>query len=253
MGLMIFGVGCIVYFIAVALYTGIDNGFTYFWLVLGLACFVMTFIMYYMNKRNLSMPLTMKKWLVGFLVLGLVVFVLLQGVLIYHANRKPNPDADYMVVLGAKVNGTVVSKTLKRRLDAAIDYVKVNVNTRIIVSGGQGQGEDVSEAFAMNNYLINNGIPEDRILLEDRSTNTNENIEFSKKLIIEEVGDGEALEQRIIIVSNGFHIYRGTSIAKKNGFRKVEGLGATTDRTLIINYYVREAMAVVKDKVMGNM
>lgn len=94
----------------------------------------------------------------------------------------PN-DADYMILLGAKVKGTEPSYSLQYRIDKAAEYLKTHEQTIVIVSGGKGKGEDISEARAMKKGLMKQSIAEQRIIMEDRSTNTDENIEFSKSLI----------------------------------------------------------------------
>ena len=134
---------------------------------------------------------------------------------------------------------------MKEGLDKAYEYLVENENTIVIVSGGKGDGEEISEGQAMFDYLVGKGIQADRIIIEQESTNTNENITYSSRYLEK--------DKSVVIVTNGFHVYRGVSIAKKQGFEHVEGLGAKTDRILLINYYVREAFGVVKDTVVGNM
>jgi uncharacterized SAM-binding protein YcdF (DUF218 family) len=114
-----------------------------------------------------------------------------------------------------------------------------------IVSGGKGSKEAITEAEAMHLYLMTKGIQPTRIIQEDKSTNTKENIHFSKAFLKDNA--------TVAIVTNGFHIFRATSIAKKQGITLVQGLAAPTDLLLSINYYVREAVGVLKDKVFGNL
>lgn len=139
-----------------------------------------------------------------------------------------------------------MSKALKRRLDTALIYLNDNPDSKIIVSGGQGKGEEISEALAMKNYLVSMGINEMRIMMEDQSTNTEENIRFSQSFI-------NGKNQKIVVVTNKFHVFRATLIAKKQGMINVEGLGAPTDDILVIHYHVREFFAIVKDKIVGNI
>jgi uncharacterized SAM-binding protein YcdF (DUF218 family) len=113
-------------------------------------------------------------------------------------------------------------------------------------AGGRGPGEDITEAEAMKQYLTANGISENRILKEEQSTNTNENIIFSKELIQKE-------NAAVAVVTNGFHVFRATGIAKKQGLLNIQGLSAPSDARLLINYYVREVLGVIKDKLAGNM
>ncbi|MEI3193353.1 MAG: YdcF family protein [Lachnospiraceae bacterium] len=90
---------------------------------------------------------------------------------------------DYLVVLGAQVRGTVPSRALKKRLDTAAEYLGKNLETKVVVSGGKGAGEEITEAEAMENYLLELGIEKDRIIMEDRSTTTSENLRYTGELI----------------------------------------------------------------------
>ena len=153
---------------------------------------------------------------------------------------------DYLIVLGAQIRGTRITNSLYKRLKTAETYLKENPDTLVIVSGGQGSGEDITEAQAMKEFLIENGIREDRILVEDKSTNTHENILYSKKLI-------NRADAKVAVVTNGFHIFRSIGIAKKQGLENVQGLSAPSDPILLVNYYIREVFGVVKDFLFGNM
>ena len=92
---------------------------------------------------------------------------------------KANGSNDYAIILGAKVNGEIPSLSLQYRLDAALDYAKENPHVYLILSGGQGAGEHISEAKAMKRFLVENGIQEERLLIEDMSTSTYENLLYS--------------------------------------------------------------------------
>ncbi|BBF44992.1 hypothetical protein lbkm_3732 [Lachnospiraceae bacterium KM106-2] len=168
----------------------------------------------------------------------------MEGIIIVNANQKPKSNADYVIILGAKVRGTTITKSLKARLDTAYDYLIENPNTVAIVSGGKGPGEDISEAAAMEKYLKQKGIDKKRIQLEDKSVNTHQNIKFSRRIAQND-------DASFVVVTNGFHIYRATRIARKQGLKRVEGLSAPCDKIMLISYYVREGFAVVKYKLSG--
>ena len=112
-------------------------------------------------------------------------FILLEGLIFLNINETKDIDKvdniDTMIVLGAKVNGTEVSKTLKLRLDKAIEYYNKHKDINIIVSGGQGNNEGITEALAMKNYLVSNGVNINNIIEENKATTTLENIMYSKK------------------------------------------------------------------------
>lgn len=234
------------YYIVIISYAGIKASFCWFWLCGAVISGGISYVLRQSLQEKIILSNTIQKIVVAIGLLGVIGFLIIEGVLIYYANTKPVKNADYMIVLGAQVRGTKITKSLKYRLDTAISYLEKNQNTHVIVSGGQGPGEDIAEANAMSQYLTEKGIDKSRISIEDQSRNTNENILFSKKFI-------KGNNKKVVIVSNGFHIFRGVSIAKKQKIGIINGLGAPTDSILRVNYYIREAFAVVKDVLVGNI
>lgn len=243
---MILAVLCLLYYGVITGYAGTGTAFAWFWLCAGISLLIIGFIIVCVVKREIRIPSFLKIGLITVTTIGICLFLIVEGTVIYYSTRKAEPGADYLIVLGAQVRGTVVSKSLKKRLDTAWIYLKDNPETIAIVSGGQGAGEDISEADAMEKYLIAKGIDKERIIKEDKSTNTVENLRFSIELM-----DGS--KARVVIATNGFHIFRSLSIAKKQGLEEVQGLAAPSDRILVLNYYVREVAGVLKDYVFGNI
>lgn len=145
---------------------------------------------------------------------------------------------DCIIVLGAQVKGKKITDSLKRRLDRAVIYLKKYPDTRVIVSGGQGPGEEISEADAMAEYLSASGISGKRIDREDQSTSTRENLRYSKKF-----ADPE--KEKVGIVTNGFHMYRALLIAGQEGYRNTYKIPASSNPVFQINYLMREFFAVV--------
>lgn len=144
----------------------------------------------------------------------------------------------FLIVLGAQVRGTKITNSLMRRLDASISYLKENPGSLVIVSGGQGKGELVSEAEAMAGYLRQHGIGEHRIIQEGQSTSTWENLKFSSSFI-------DDMSTPVAIVTNNFHMYRAILIGKKVGFQNVYGIAASANWVFQLNYLVREFFAVI--------
>ncbi|MBC6972564.1 YdcF family protein [Bacillus sp. Xin] len=183
-----------------------------------------------------------KKKIIKYSLILIMIVVGYMGILQYniykHGHMKAPDDADYMILLGAKVKGTKPSYSLQYRIDKAAEYLKKHEQTIVIVSGGKGKGEDISEALAMKQGLMKQDIAEQRIIMEDRSTNTDENIEFSKALI-------PANKKKGMIVTNDFHMFRAKKIAEKQGL-KVEGLSAKTPKPIIIQSNVREYFAITQ-------
>jgi uncharacterized SAM-binding protein YcdF (DUF218 family) len=173
-----------------------------------------------------------------FLFCMIIYFSLLHMKIREHSHLEATNHRDYLIILGARVKGTEPSLALQYRIDVAADYLKKNPDTIAIASGGQGSGEEISEAAAIKNSLLEAGIQGERILLEDKSTNTVENIKFSKKLLPANLDEG-------VLVTNDFHLYRAKSIAKDQGL-KVEGLPAETPLIAVPKSYLREYLAISK-------
>lgn len=245
-GCFILGLLCLVYYGVIIVYAGASTAFAWFWLLAGVGLLMLGFIIRYRISHELKLPELLRYVIFTVFTAGFCLFLVLEGAIIYHSTRRADPGVDYLIVLGAQVRGTTVSKSLKRRLDTASDYLLENKETRVIVSGGQGSGEDISEAEAMYRYLVTKGIAADRILKEDQSTNTEENIRYSRKLMDSETAT-------VAVVTNGFHVFRSTGIAKKQGLVQIQGLAAPSDPILTVNYYIREAVGVLKDFVIGNL
>lgn len=164
----------------------------------------------------------------------------------YKAMKNEPEEPDILVVLGCKVRGEKPTRMLRRRLDAAYDYMQENPDVMCIVSGGQGSDESVAEAQAMKNYLVEKGISADRIIMEDKSTSTDENIENSLAIL-----DSLGLERRITIVTDGFHQYRAGLIAKKHGIEQVHAVSADTEPRYLFTYWVREWFGIAQFQLLN--
>lgn len=184
---------------------------------------------------------TLQKWKISFIVLmvlGISYVGFLQFKISEYSHLKTPQGADYLIVLGTSVKGRVPSKALSCRINTAANYLKKNKQTIIIASGGKGMAEKISEAESIKRELIKSGIEESRIIKEDRSTNTKENIRFSKKLLPDKNMNG-------VIVTNSFHMYRSLSISHDQHL-KVHGLPASTPKNAILKLYTREYLAITK-------
>lgn len=152
-----------------------------------------------------------------------------------------DPAAEYVVVLGAGVNGTIPSQALRERLDTALDYLQRNPAAIAILSGGQGSGEDISEAACMFAWLTARGISSDRLRMEDAATNTQENLRFSLDLIEEETG---ARPQTVAVVSSEYHLLRAEIFADKQGVAALGVPARTNDRFFFCYMFVREICGI---------
>lgn len=169
-----------------------------------------------------------------------IVCVVSSFLFVYGNSDTVTYNEDYLLVLGCGLNGSEPSQTLTARLDEAVKYANRNESCRIIVSGGQGNGEDIPEAEAMASYLIDCGIEPERIIKEPYATSTSENIEFSDK-----VTDGNLQSSSAAFVTSDFHVYRANSLAKMQGFSMTH-LGAKTELHNVIPSYLRENLALIQ-------
>ena len=150
-----------------------------------------------------------------------------------------------VIVLGCRVKGDVPSLMLYRRINAAYEYLKKNPGTVCIASGGQGGDELISEAECIKNVLVERGISPDRIIMEDKSTSTDENIRFSMEKMEKNGISGEA-----VIVTNDYHQLRAKMICQKYGL-ETSAVSAETSLYLLPTYWVREWFGVVYQFFFG--
>lgn len=186
------------------------------------------------------------------LIAGSISFTVTEAKIIGAMSEQTTEDLDYLIVLGAQVKKTVPSKALRLRLDTACAYLKKHPQTIGILSGGQGPGENITEAACMYQYLTEHGIPSEQLVPEDKSTTTRENLIYSAKVLAQRYADQnteEILNSKVGLVSNNFHIYRAKELAGKAGYRHVYGIAAPSDWRLQIHYMVREYFAVIKAKI----
>ncbi|MDN4604172.1 YdcF family protein [Paenibacillus sp. F6_3S_P_1C] len=171
-----------------------------------------------------------------------VSFVIIEALVFTQLNSNDLEEADYVIILGSGIKGKELSLTLKQRLDASLDYIRSHPRTPVIVSGGQGPGESIPEALAMKNYLVDQGISPTQVIMEDRSTSTQENMAFSKKII-----DASGLEHpEIMIVTSDYHMFRSKYLAAKNGYAAEYGISAPSPGYLKPINMIREYFAAVK-------
>ena len=238
------GILCILYCLGISM-VGFGTYFFLIWDVIGIACLILGYIL--RNERILnSIPKWIKRGFLGLLCAGLLLVCVVEGMIFSRFNSQPQPGADYCIILGAQWKAGGPSEVLRRRLDKAIEYLKDNVETKVIVSGGQGGNEHITEAAGMREYLLEAGISDERIIVEDKSSNTYENLVFSGELL-------QAESDRVVIVTKNFHVFRATKIAEKQGYENVEGLSADSVPGLLPNNLLREFVGVMKDFLMGNM
>ena len=174
--------------------------------------------------------------LIGTIVLG-----------IKASRHVPSYDRDYMIILGCQTrsDGTLTN-LLRSRADRALEFASAQKDAGgsdivFVPSGGQGPDEPVSEAGAIRNYLASNGVGDARILVEDRSTNTYENMKNSMDIIL---SVSETADPKIAFSTTNYHVFRAGLIASELGM-DAEGVGSPTKRYFWINAFIREFVATL--------
>ena len=180
-------------------------------------------------------------WLRRLVILGIAVYLIFMGLILSCSYTDVDYTEDAVIVLGAGVTNGKVSKTLQNRLDACIDYYHKNSDIYIAVSGGLTRLKDRTEAEAMAKYLIDNDIPEDVIIIEDKSQSTLENYRFTKQIF----EDKKICHDSIVFVTNDFHIYRAKKYATYCGFENAHALSTRTDLFTFVPALIREVLGVI--------
>lgn len=227
---LITGILCLLYYLVLVWHSRkLRSTFAVFWLFAGGAHLII---------GCAPLPAYMYTFLSAVCGTGWICLLLVEIMIFSAMFSGKERIVDCIIVLGAQVKGKKITDSLKRRLDRAALYLKKYPGTRVIVSGGQGPGEEISEADAMAAYLIRSGIDRERIIREDKSTSTIENLRYSRKYTDPERED-------IGIVTNGFHMYRAFLIAGQEGYRNAYKIPASSNPVFQINYLMREFFAVV--------
>jgi len=279
--LLALAAACTVYFVIIVVYAGIGTSFAFIWLFFAALLVFLVYGKWYYSRNMIRIPGWVPVSIVTTCVAGVITMALLCFLVFLGAASPQEPGLDYVIVLGARVKEHTISDSLKKRLDRAIDYAQKNPDTYLVLSGGKGKDEPVSEAQAMYQYLVYNGVRPEQLLLEDRSASTVENIAYSK-VVIERHRDKLRLEREerekrqqgpealfkrnggnflvvddkpmeIGVLTSSFHVFRARMIAKKWGFSHVYGISAQSDPVLFVHLCVRECASIIKDRLMGNM
>lgn len=208
-----------------------------------LICFALALLisLYYLldilQKKSLTTAKVLRLILTALVCIGVAAATVTEALVIRASHGEPQRSSEYIVVLGAGLHGNTPSRSLHQRILTAEKYLKAHPDALCIVSGGQGSGEDMTEAQCMKERLTALGISADRIWMEDKSTSTEENLRFSLKLLEEKTG---AKPRMLGIISSEYHLFRAGLYAKSCGVESF-GIPAETDiLALRINYYLRE-------------
>ncbi len=188
------------------------------------------------TQSGLGLFLKIGLW---FCILGWLGFILFLALAGYRGAAKG--DEAVLLVLGAGLHKTEVSDILQRRLQMALCAYKKNPKVVLVVCGGQGRGEDISEALAMQRWLLAHSVPENAIYMEDESTSTQSNLLYARAILEEQ---GLFDKRPVAVVTNHFHCFRGRYYARQAGFCTVRSIAAGMNRPTFLQNYLREALAL---------
>ena len=239
------GLLCALYGVVVLMILGPTHLFNYFFLLLGLG---LIGLCYWYQPLKKKIPDVIFKILQTLCVALLLMFLFVEGKIIGCALKEPAPDADYIILLGSQIRSNGPSRDFQARINAAYSYLCDHPDTRIVVSGGQGASEPMTEALGARNELVRKGISESRILMEDTSRSTRENLNNTKEMLLSMNID--LSEKKFVIVSAGYHLYRAEFLAHHAGFENISSAGSYGQKILQPHYFVREFFAFVKDWIL---
>lgn len=189
------------------------------------------------------------KFILAIIFIMAIIFLCLLGFILNNDYDKIIGEPKLMIILGCSIKPWGPSILLKDRLNTALEYLninkKINEDMIIVVSGGKGHDEYISEAQAMKDYLVQHGIDKEKIFMEDQSFCTDQNLRFSIGLLNK---NGYDINQGVIVVSNGFHLARikilWNKIIKKNN---LSVLAAPSSHKLSkLKMLIREPLALLK-------
>lgn len=259
--LAVCGTVCLLYFIAIIIYSGVGTSFAFIWLFLSAVFWAGAGGHKYGRMVPGKIPLWISVAAATLFGAGIIIFTIVEILIFTGVTSSAEPGLDYVIVLGAKVKRDGISKSLAMRLDRAIEYGEENPGVIFVLSGGKGPNEPVSEAKAMKDYMVYNGINKNQVILEERSSSTVENIAYSRVAIEQDLErrrlpwhvPEEKRPVKIGVVTSDFHVFRAKQIAKKWGIPEIYGIASRSDMWLMPHFCVRECAAILKDKLMGNM
>ncbi len=248
----ILGVICLGYYAACVRYAGVRVSMLWIWPAAGIGFWVLAAAGQFECFREMvrQIPPELRLTAGVFVLLAVTAFLVLTGLVLSAMRMQGEKGLDVLVILGCQVKGRVPSRALLGRLQTAEKYLKQNPETLAILSGGQGYGEEITEAACMRQWLESHGIADNRLILEEQSTSTAENLIFCLK-ILKKREAGKCW--KVGIVTNHFHMYRSLKIAEKKGYGDVCGLSAPGGSVLVPHYILREAVAVLKERICGNI
>ena len=245
---LVFGILCLLYYLGMGFTVTFAQSMLFLWMIVGGVCIARYFLWkraWHQGKRQ-----PFPRWFLiterCIIAAGVAVFLSVEVIICTAAVTAPPPGLDAVVILGAKVNEDGPSGSLHERIVAAETYLRENPDTLALASGGQGDDEPMSEAVCIRDHLLAAGIEEARILTEERSTTTLENLQNSFAML-------EGRAETVGILTNDFHIYRAMRIGRMLGGYELCGVPARSSVFGFVHYALREFCALTVMRLTGEL
>ncbi|SFG38751.1 YdcF family protein [Oribacterium sp. WCC10] len=275
------GIASLAYVAAIFVNYGLTT-FMWFWPLFAFMNFLMFALIRYLRvKHRDKKEINLKPYIFYFTTYGICVCTLLSVLAVIFSNSasRVQNNLDYVIVVGTDLVDNKISKSLKRRLDKALEYADENPNTVFVLSGGRSDYDRSTEATVMYQYMIREGIPEKNLLLEFYSDSTQEKIGFSLRTINQDheqklmanrvrhsnvtpvkrnhseddIINGVDRPLSIGIITSEFNLFRAREIARRYGVPDACPMATKTDELMLAHLAVREAVALFKDRLIGNI
>ncbi len=269
---MALGIVSLGYFVMILVYNGL-TALLWIWPCFAAMNFLLLFLLRRLRRRHRKrQPICLRPYVFCFTSFGLGILCMaaLLLTIFFHAHGTEAENLDYLIVMGTDLDHNRVSASLKKRLDRALEYAQNNPRTVLVLSGGRGDHDTSTEATVMYYYMVERGIPAGRLLMEFYSDSTLEKIGYSLRTIAEDVEEnqthsqelppgaeailihGEAQPLRVGILTSEINACRAAAMARHFGLQTPTVLTVSTDDLLLPHLAVREALALFKDRLMGN-
>ena len=232
------GIACIVFFFVISLFSRFGLSIAWVWPATGAALIAAALL------TRIDLPPWLRYAWRALLISGFALLMALEGLVISGMNATAPPGMDYLIVLGASVYQDGPSPGLTRRINAVMKCLDDHPDAVIIASGGQGRDEPVSEAQCIRDELVKRGVNPARIVLEDQSTNTRENIANSLALMARP-------DAQVGIVTNNYHIWRALRLARRAGMVNAHGIASEYTGPTLIHFMFREAVSITVSFLKG--
>jgi uncharacterized SAM-binding protein YcdF (DUF218 family) len=243
-----FGLLCILFYLVCGITVRFGQSLLFAWPLLGAFCIGRWWLWKRAWAKGEKHPFP--NWLLTVIRIVLIAciafFAFVEYFVLSAAFSRPEPELDAIIVLGARVNEDGPSGSLNERIQAAAEYLRANPDAIAVASGGQGDDEPMSEAQCIRDHLVALGVDPERILVEDTSTSTLENLSNSFALL-----RGRAV--RVGLVTNDFHIFRALCVGRKLGGFELSPVPARSRVSGFVHYAMREFFAICVSYLQGDL